>query len=503
MLVAGASILTAGLIAPTASAAAPAITVDLLTVPTSAGTASSVNASARARSTSGTVTVQAITIAVRNSSGAQFDFPGAATNVAIPTSGYTFTSGTRTFPAGTYSAFVAVQVGGVWYNLTPTKSFTVGGASSGVVVDSLTLPTAAAGQNVTASARVRGASTTVNVQAVTIAARNASGAQFDFPGATAATVTTGGYTFTSGARSFTAGSYDVFVAVQVNGTWYNLDPHKVLVVGASTSPGNLVFASEFNAAAGSGPNQGLSASYWLNDDCWKSGCTGTIAQYRENHARQDGAGNLVLTADTNLDTSNTACGSKTCKYASSRLTMQNWANGGTPTFARAGGHFEARMKLPTGAGLWPAFWTVGDQTKATGAPWPVSGEIDILEALGNSPTKAFLFAHGGTVNNGVVSPFDSGDGYPLPSGTIADWHTYAVDWDASNTGYIKWSVDGKVLKTLTASQAGAAWKSFQGKHSIILNLAVGGVMPGDSTSGTTFPAKMYVDYVRVYDKPSV
>ena len=502
ILVAGASVLTAGLIAPAASAAAPNIAVDLLTVPSSTGAGQSAYASARVHSTTGTVAVQAITIAVRNASGAQFDFPGAV-GANIPTTGYTFTSGTRTFTAGTYTAFVAVQVNSIWYNLTPTKSFTIGGPSSGVVVDSLTLPTPSPGQSVTASARLHGVSGTVNVQAVTIAARSGTGTQADFTGAKAASIPTGGYTFTSGAQTFAAGSYDVFVAVQVNGTWFNLDPHKILVSAAAAPPAatpSLDF--EFNGPAGQNANyEHATEQYWKSDNCWYDGCTGTIAQYKEDHARLDGAGNLVLTADKNLDS--THCGTKACQFASSRLTMQDWSNGGVPTFARAGGHFEAKMKLPVGAGLWPAFWTVGDQTEATGAPWPVSGEIDVLESKGQNPTTAFEYAHGGTGSGTTVNRFDSGAGYTLPSGTIADWHVYSVDWDPSANGYIKWSVDNKPLKVLTAAAAGANWKSFQGKHSVILNLAVGGDFfdGNDSTAGTTFPAKMYVDYVKIYDKP--
>ena len=93
--------------------------------------------------------------------------------------------------------------------------------------------TAAPGQNILATARVHASSGTIAAQAVTVAVRNSAGTAFDFPGATAATIPTGGYTFTSGQRSFPAGTYDVFAAVQVNGTWTELTPHKTLTVATA------------------------------------------------------------------------------------------------------------------------------------------------------------------------------------------------------------------------------------------------------------------------------
>ncbi|GAA4840631.1 hypothetical protein GCM10023201_33360 [Actinomycetospora corticicola] len=477
-------------LAPTASAA-PGLVVDLLSVPTSAQPGQSVGASARVRATSGTVNVQAVTIAVRSSSGAQADFPGA-TSAAIPTSGYTFTAGTRTFAAGTYDAFVAVQIAGTWYNLDPHRSFTVGGASPGVVVDSLTLPSAAAGQSVTASAKLPATSGTVAVQAVTIAARNGSGAVFDFPGAKAASVPTSGYSFTSAERTFDTGSYDVFVAVQVNGAWFNLDPHKILVSSAAPNP--LTFSQEFNGNAGGNANAGLGRTVWFTDPCWKNpdSCNSTTVQYRDDHAVQDGS-NLVITADTSPDTSQ-KCGPNVCTHASARLTMRGWSKQGAPTFEQAGGHWEARMQLPVGQGLWPAFWTIGNPS--TGQEWPTIGEIDIMENIGtkDAPNVVHQTVHYGSpdVNWGITAT--------VPSGDVSGWHTYAIDWDNSTNGHITWSIDDQPVRTITAAQANAKqaglWSAIQSHpQSVIVDLAVGG-WAGPPPAGA-MSKQMKVDYIRV------
>ncbi|WP_433783342.1 family 16 glycosylhydrolase [Actinomycetospora sp. CA-101289] len=485
------------LVAPPASAA-PAVVVDLLVTPTSAQAGQSVSASARVHGASGTVAVQAITIAVRNSSGAQFDFPGA-TAASIPTSGYTFNSGARTFAAGTYDAFVAVQINGTWTNLEPHKAFTVGSPSPGVVVDTLTVPTSpTSGQSVNASARLRATGASVAVQAVTVAVRGVGGTQADFPGATAATVPSGGYTFTSGARTFGAGSYEAFVAVQVNGTWYNLDPHKIFTVGAA--PNLLTFGNEFNGHTGSDPNAGSTGTRggaFSTDPCWRNptGCNGNTTQveYRADHVRQDGT-NLVITADTNHG-AGAQCGNAPCRYGSGRLTMLNWAAGGTPTFQQLGGHWEARMQLPKGSGMWPAFWTVGDPTR--GEEWPQNGEIDIAEYFGGpDPSNINTYLHYGEsadVNWGAHAPVD-----------VSAWHTYALDWDNSATGYLKFSVDGTVIRTITAADANARqaglWSRIQTHpQSIILDLAVGGA--GGTPPTGAFSRNMLIDYVRVYETP--
>jgi beta-glucanase (GH16 family) len=147
------------------------------------------------------------------------------------------------------------------------------------------------------------------------------------------------------------------------------------------------------------------------------------------------------------------------------------------------GRFEARMKLPYGKGMWPAFWMLPTDWVYGG--WPQSGEIDIMELVGDVPNKVY-----GTIHWGDPDHRQSGGSYVLPSGTFAgDFHTFIVEWDS--VGF-RWYVDG--LQYFSTSRG---WPFDQRFH-ILLNLAVGGNWPGNPDEFTYFPQLMYVDYVRVY-----
>ncbi|MEJ2887903.1 glycoside hydrolase family 16 protein [Actinomycetospora aeridis] len=165
-----------------------------------------------------------------------------------------------------------------------------------------------------------------------------------------------------------------------------------------------------------------------------------------------------------------------------------------PTWEKLGGHWEARMQLPTGQGLWPAFWTVGN------GGWPMTGEIDIMENLGHQPNQVHQVLH-----YGPDEPSDINWGQTAPvSGGVTGFHTYAIDWNNSANGYIKWSVDGVVTRTVTAAQANARqaglWDRIRtNPQNIIINLAVGG-WPGTPPAGP-MSAVMKVDYIRVYENP--
>ena len=481
---------TGTLLAPLAEAATPTVVLDSMTLPTGVQPAQAVTASARVHSVGGSVTVQAITIAVRSAGGVAYDFPGA-TQATITSTGYTFTSGARSFSAGTYQVFAAVEIKGQWSNLGPASTFTV--AASAVVLDSLTVPaTVQPGQAVTATARMHSSSGNISVQAVTIAVRSGTGAANDFPGATAVTIGPSGYTYTAGARSFTAGSYEVFAAVQINGTWTNLAPSRTFTV-APNNP--ITFSQDFNGPAGASADNGRTTRTWFTDPCWLNNpaCTGSLAQYKDDHAVLDGQGSLVLTADRKPD-AGVSCPPVRCSYASARLSMRNWndpSGTGPATLLQAGGHFEARIKAPSGRGLWPAFWLdgVGD--------WPQTGEIDILEAFGGPATDIGQFVHAGP---SPVADIALGQTRALPTGDVTGWHVYAIDWNPAANGYITWSVDGIVTQTVTAADAGASWASLQKPEAMIIDLAVGGDV-GAPDATTAFPAKMYVDYIRVNQRP--
>jgi beta-glucanase (GH16 family) len=159
------------------------------------------------------------------------------------------------------------------------------------------------------------------------------------------------------------------------------------------------------------------------------------------------------------------------------------------------GKIEARMKLPYGQGIWPAFWMLGN-TINTGAGWPACGEIDIMELIGGGTGRdnvVYGTPHWADANNNHAM---YGGSYTLSSGIFADnYHVFSVEWDES---VIKWFVDGQQYHIM--SLAPAELSEFKAKFFIILNLAVGGDWPGYPNSSTVFPQKMFVDYVRVYQK---
>lgn len=157
------------------------------------------------------------------------------------------------------------------------------------------------------------------------------------------------------------------------------------------------------------------------------------------------------------------------------------------------GRFEARIKMPRGKGLWPAFWMM--PTDETYGGWPLSGEIDISEVIGDKPNVTY-----GTLHYGEKWPRNvhSGDKFTLPSGDFSDdFHVFAVEWQE---GEIRWYVDGQLYQTQkewrTASAPFPA--PFNQKFYFLLNVAVGGAWPGPPNAATVFPQTMEVDYVRAY-----
>ncbi len=198
-----------------------------------------------------------------------------------------------------------------------------------------------------------------------------------------------------------------------------------------------------------------------------------------------------------------------CGYTSAKLRTRK--RDGSPLFNKTYGKFEFRAKLPTGKGVWPALWMLPQDEKY--GTWPTSGEIDVLEARGQEPTKVL-----GTLHYGSKWPANtnSGKDYVLPNnGTIAAFHTYAVEWEP---GEIRWAVDGVAYQTQSfwwSSGAAAggkgvnpakaadlnAWPApFDQPFYLVMNVAVGGKFLGPPDKTTAFPAEMVVDYVRVYDK---
>ncbi|MFD7969527.1 glycoside hydrolase family 16 protein [Streptomyces clavifer] len=196
----------------------------------------------------------------------------------------------------------------------------------------------------------------------------------------------------------------------------------------------------------------------------------------------DGTGNLVISARPAPAESELPCYTQEfCTWTSARLTTEG-------KVALTRGRVEVRAKMPTGTGLLPAIWMLGDN----GVEWPGQGEIDICEVVGGEPRTVYGTAHGPTYfnENGI------GGSATLPTDASQAFHTYAVDKEPHR---ITWSVDGEPYLTLTPSKLPTPrdWVFEQDMH-LLLNVAVGGDWPGSPDSSTPSPAKMTVDYVRFY-----
>jgi hypothetical protein len=202
------------------------------------------------------------------------------------------------------------------------------------------------------------------------------------------------------------------------------------------------------------------------------------------NAATDGEGNLVITAKE-------ADGSLTCYYGPCEYTSARLISWHKAEFAH--GRIEARLQVPFGPGLWPAFWALGTDIGEVG--WPQSGELDIMEHIGREPTMVYGTVHGPGYSGGA----GVGAGYEHPEGQAFsdDFHVFAVEWEPDE---IRWYVDGNQFFAATPYDVSGEWV-FDHPFFIIMNVAVGGNWPGYPDETTTFPQTMMVDYVRVYQGP--
>src|SRR5579859_8003357 len=247
---------------------------------------------------------------------------------------------------------------------------------------------------------------------------------------------------------------------------------------------NIVWDDEFNQPDGSSPDP----TKWGYDIGNGSGGWGNNQQEyvtaRTNNARIVG-GQLVIEADRESYSG--------FNYTSARMnTKGKWS--------WAYGRMEARIKIPRGQGIWPAFWMLGTNIDQVG--WPTCGEIDIMENIGKTSDQ-------GTDHGTIHGPQGGGDynggsgvggSYTLPGGAaLADnFHIYAIEWTPNQ---IKWFLDTNQFFTATpASLPGGATWVFTQPQFFILNVAVGGYWPGYPDGTTVFPQQMLVDYVRVYQQ---
>jgi beta-glucanase (GH16 family) len=184
-------------------------------------------------------------------------------------------------------------------------------------------------------------------------------------------------------------------------------------------------------------------------------------------------------------------------YTSARLTSQD-------LFEQQYGRFEARIRVPFGKGYWPAFWllgvpkTISVDGEEVLEEWPAVGEIDIMEYLGDEPSNVFGTLHG----PGFSGAESISKEFTLENDRFdTGFHVFGIEWSPTSVNFY---VDGNIYQTLTREDVaeetdGEGEWVFDRPFYIILNVAIGGNLPGNPTENTVFPQSMIVDYVRVYN----
>lgn len=236
----------------------------------------------------------------------------------------------------------------------------------------------------------------------------------------------------------------------------------------------LVWQDEFDGPAGQSPD----STNWTYDiGTGENGWGNQELQYYTNRPENislDGNGNLMITARRE------SFGGM--PFTSARIKTQG-------LFEQAYGRFEARIKMPWGPGIWPAFWLLGSNIETVG--WPQCGEIDIMEYRGQQPNL---------INGTVHGPGYSGGNsvtkiYGFQNNRFdVDFHLFAVEWGKD---YLRFYVDDVLYQEIKPEDLSGPWV-FNNSFFMILNVAVGGNYVGFPTSETPFPQSMVIDYVRVY-----
>jgi beta-glucanase (GH16 family) len=246
----------------------------------------------------------------------------------------------------------------------------------------------------------------------------------------------------------------------------------------STSPWVLEWSDEFNGPNGSPPDP----KNWVLESGGNGWGNNELEYYtpRSKNVREEN-GNLVIEA---IKEKFVGKDGVRRDYTSARLKSEG-------RFSQRYGRFEARIQIPSGQGAWPAFWMLGDDLSTKG--WPDCGEIDIMESLGTAPDKIQGSLHGPGYSG--TNPLTAA--YRLPRGRFSDaFHVFAIEWEPQ---VVRFYVDNALYATRTPADLpiGKPWV-YDHPFFVLLNLAVGGDLPGRPGDSTVFPQRMLVDYVRVY-----
>jgi glycosyl hydrolase family 16 len=267
----------------------------------------------------------------------------------------------------------------------------------------------------------------------------------------------------------TASTWETFTWGAVSGNPPPPPPPPPPTGGAPAGFPNLIWSDEFNGST-------INTANWTYD-LGNSGFGNNELQNYTNRPVNSRVENGMLVIEARRENLGGSA------YTSARLKTEGRRSFGVNTWV------EARIQVPQGQGIWPAFWMLGNSISTVG--WPACGEIDIMEMRGQNP-----FQNLGTMHweaNDAYANF--GGNITSPVSLAAGFHTFAM---SRTTSAIKWYLDGVQYHEGNIAGGINDTAEFQAQFFIILNVAVGGNFVGSPNAGTPFPQQMRVDYVRVW-----
>jgi beta-glucanase (GH16 family) len=434
--------------------------------------------------TSQSINVSTLIVAMRTPTGGHADLqPGTGARTVGPGQTLTLTT-SRTFSStdayGTWTLFSSwLDSSGVWHEAAPQSVTLLAPATSRLTV---TKPLALDKQSVTAGEVLRGTVTYQNtgtspfsIQALVIAGRRPDGSYADLtPVLGARTLQPGeSATLTASRALDQVGTWKVFSSYGMpNGTWKEEAPLLVEAKPATSTGWTLVWRDEFDGTGlPDATRWGYEVGYVRNSE------SQYYTQGRLENARQEN-GQLILEARRD-------------GWNGHAITSASIITKGKKSFLY--GRIEVRAKLPTGKGTWPAFWMLGTDIDQVG--WPACGEIDIMEYVGFNPTTIHGTVHTPFYYHGSAAGPRGGN--TQASSPWLDYHLYAIEWFPDRIDFF---VDSVKYFTFFNEGTSAKWP-FSKPHYLLLNLAIGGSWGGQQgVDLSLFPHRVYVDYVRVYER---
>ena len=275
--------------------------------------------------------------------------------------------------------------------------------------------------------------------------------------------------FADGQHNLTATAFGPRGSRATSTVSVNVDNRPAQPQQPPSGTGPVIFNDDFEGPAGSAPN---SAKWVVMNWCdgWGSLSCNTS---RARNIALDGAGNLRITASRENWTDRDG---RQGTWTSGRVETQN-------KFSFTYGTVKGRIKVPAGKGFWPAFWT----NAATKTGWPATGEIDVMELLGDKPATYYCSVHGSTDGTNHVSKTL---GYRDSASLAGDFHVYEAQWTPSE---VRFYLDGDHCGTISTS----GMKKFTPQQ-VLAGFMVGGDWPGSPDASTPTTANMLVDWIRVF-----